>query len=185
MKLIVGLGNPGLSYMKTRHNIGFVFLDEIIKKYNFKIDKEKFSGKYTIEQINDEKIIFLKPQTYMNLSGESISKFVEFYKIKTEDILVIYDDIDLDVGRIRLKRKGSSGGHNGVENIIECLGTENFNRLKIGISKDELIDTKDYVLGKFTEEDEEVLTKIKPKVVELFEDFLNISFDELMKKYNS
>lgn len=185
MKLIVGLGNPGLSYMKTRHNIGFVFLDEIIKKYNFKIDKEKFLGKYTIEQINDEKIIFLKPQTYMNLSGESISKFVEFYKIKTEDILVIYDDIDLDVGRIRLKRKGSSGGHNGVENIIECLGTENFNRLKIGISKDELIDTKDYVLGKFTEEDEEVLTKIKPKVVELFEDFLNISFDELMKKYNS
>ena len=138
------------------------------------------------KQINKgEKILLVKPLSYMNLSGEVVGKFVNFFKIDINDILVISDDLDLEVGRIRLRSKGSSGGHNGLKNIALHLNTEDFKRLKIGISNNKLIDTKDYVLGKFSKEDKETIEKMKPTIDELLEDFLNLDFDRLMGKYNN
>ena len=159
MKLIVGLGNPGKEYEKTRHNIGFNILDLYLKKYNLKLDKEKFNGKYTKTKINEEEVIFLEPQTFMNASGDSVRKIMDFYKIKPEDILIIQDDLDMDIGKIKLKEKSSSGGHNGIKDIEEKLGTNDIKRLKVGISNNKMMDTKDYVLGKFSKEDVETLAK--------------------------
>ena len=146
MKLIVGLGNPGIEYENTRHNIGFYYLDLIAKELNISNFKEKFNGYYQKVKYKNEDIILLKPLSYMNLSGEVVVKYVNYYKIKPEDILVIHDDLDLDVGRLKLRANGSSGGHNGIKNIILNLGDENFKRLKIGISKSNEMDTKNYVL---------------------------------------
>ncbi|MDO5517953.1 MAG: aminoacyl-tRNA hydrolase, partial [Clostridium sp.] len=123
MFLIVGLGNPGAQYENTRHNIGFKVIDNIAKEYNIEINRQKFKGIYGEGFINGEKVILLKPTTYMNLSGESVREVVDFYKLTCEDIVVIYDDISLDVGRLRLREKGSAGGHNGIKSIIAHLGT--------------------------------------------------------------
>ena len=185
MKLIVGLGNPGKEYENTRHNTGYIFIDSFAKKLNITFDKEKFNGLYAETTINGEKILLVKPLSYMNLSGEVVGKFVNFFKIDINDILVISDDLDLEVGRIRLRSKGSSGGHNGLKNIALHLNTEDFKRLKIGISNNKLIDTKDYVLGKFSKEDKETIEKMKPTIDELLENFLNLDFDRLMGKYNN
>ena len=185
MKLIVGLGNPGKEYENTRHNIGFIFIDNFAKSLNVNIDKKKFDGLYNEVNINNEKVILLKPQTYMNLSGESIIKFVNFYKINIEDILIINDDLDLDFGRIRLRMNGSSGGHNGLKNIILHLGTTDFKRLKVGISNNKLIDTKDYVLGKFKKEEKETLDTLKELINNILTDFISMDFDKLMCKYNN
>ena len=185
MKLIVGLGNPGKEYENTRHNTGYIFIDSFAEKLNVTFDKQKFNGLYAETTINGEKILLVKPLSYMNLSGEVVGKFVNFFKIDINDILVISDDLDMEVGRIRLRSKGSSGGHNGLKNIALHLNTEDFKRLKIGISNDKLIDTKDYVLGKFTKEEKEVIEKMKPTIDELLSDFLNLDFDRLMGKYNN
>lgn len=184
MKLIVGLGNPGKEYEKTRHNIGFMVLDEIAKELEEDFSKNKFSGLYFVKTINNEKVIFLKPQKYMNLSGEVVQEFVSYFNISREDILVICDDLDLPLGKLRLRKKGSSGGHNGLKNIELHLNTSEFKRLKVGISNNKLIDTKDYVLGKFTNEDEKILTdKIKQaSIISL--DFIKLDFDNLMSTYN-
>ena len=147
MKLIIGLGNPGREYENTRHNIGFMVLDNYLKDTSW---QSKFQALYTTQNIHNEKIIFLKPTTYMNLSGNAIREFLNFYKLTPEDILVIHDDLDLPIGTYRLKTNSSAGGHNGIKSIIENLGTNAFLRLKVGISKNTNIDTKDYVLGKFT-----------------------------------
>ena len=185
MKLIVGLGNPGKEYENTRHNIGYIFIDSLADKLGVSIDKKKFNGLYTEAVINNEKVLLVKPLSYMNLSGEVVEKFVNFYKIDINDILIINDDLDLDVGRVRLRLKGSSGGHNGLKNIALHLKTEDFKRLKIGISNNKLIDTKDYVLGKFTKEDKEIINNLKYKIVNLLMDFVNTDFDKLMAKYNN
>lgn len=185
MKLIVGLGNPGKEYENTRHNIGYIFIDSLADKLGVSIDKKKFNGLYTEAVINNEKVLLVKPLSYMNLSGEVVEKFVNFYKIDINDILVINDDLDLDVGRVRLRLKGSSGGHNGLKNIALHLKTEDFKRLKIGISNNKLIDTKDYVLGKFTKEEKEIINNLKDKIVNLLMDFVNTDFDKLMAKYNN
>ena len=145
MKLIVGLGNPGKEYEKTRHNTGFMALDSFAQKNGVVIDKKKYNGLYADATINGEKIILLKPQTFMNLSGECVRKYVDYFKIKVEDILVINDDLDLEVGRLRLRRNGDSAGHNGLKNIELNLGTKDFKRLKIGIYNYELW-TMDYEL---------------------------------------
>lgn len=185
MKLIVGLGNPGKEYENTRHNIGYIFIDSLADKLGISIDKKKFNGLYTEAVINNEKVLLVKPLSYMNLSGEVVEKFVSFYKIDINDILIINDDLDLDVGRVRLRLRGSSGGHNGLKNIALHLKTEDFKRLKIGISNNKLIDTKDYVLGKFTKEDKEIINNLKDKIVNLLMDFVNTDFDKLMAKYNN
>ncbi len=185
MKLIVGLGNPGKEYENTRHNTGYIFIDSFAEKLNISFDKQKFNGLYAETTINGEKILLVKPLSFMNLSGEVVGKFVNFYKIDINDILVISDDLDMEVGRIRLRYKGSSGGHNGLKNIALHLNTEDFKRLKIGISNNKLMDTKDYVLGKFSKEEKEVIEKMKPTINELLQDFLNLDFDRLMGKYNN
>ena len=183
MKLIVGLGNPGQEYQNTRHNVGFYYIDLFASKNNLKL-KEKFKGMYVKTNINGEDIILLKPSTFMNLSGESVIKFVNYYKIIPEDILVIHDDLDIEIGRLKLKENGSSGGHNGIKSIIDNLQTENFKRLKVGISKNNLLDTKDYVLGKFSEQEKEIIRQNEDKVLNILIDYLKIPFNDLMSKYN-
>ncbi len=184
MKLIVGLGNPGKEYESTRHNIGFMVLDKLADSFRFSFQKEKFQGIYGETSINNEKIIFLKPLKYMNLSGEVVRDFIHFFKIPAEDILIIHDDLDLSVGKIKLRQKGSSGGHNGLKDIEKNIGTNEYKRIKIGISNNKQLDTKDYVLGKFTTEEKELLNPILDEMPSLIESFLSITFEQLMTRYN-
>ena len=182
MKLVVGLGNPEKKYEFTRHNCGFRAIDYYASKNNLSF-KSKFNGHYAETIVNNTKLILLKPQTYMNLSGESVIKFVNYYNINIEDILVIYDDVDFEVGTFKIRRGGSSGGHNGIRNIIDNLKTENIGRVRIGISKNE-IPLMDYVLGKFTPEEDKKIASILPQVANIINDFSNHNIDELMEKYN-
>lgn len=184
MMLIVGLGNPGKEYENTRHNIGFMSIDNIAKYFNVSIDKNKFNGLYTQFSYNDEKIILLKPQKYMNLSGEVIRDFVKFFKIDINDILVICDDLDTPVGTYRLRYKGSSGGHNGLKNIELHLSTKEYKRIKVGISNNKMIDTKDYVLGKFSKDELDLLNPIIENMPNVIKDFITLPFDNVMNKYN-
>lgn len=184
MKLIIGLGNPGKKYENTRHNAGFMAIDEAAKHFNVNITKEFKNGLCAEFIHNNEKVIFLKPQKFMNLSGEVVREYVDFYKIDIDDILVIYDDMDTDTGAFKLKLKGSSGGHNGLKDIERHLGTQVYKRFKIGISKSEFIPVVDYVLGKFTDNEKkevENVIKIAPSVIE---DYLSDSFERVMSKYN-
>lgn len=186
MKLIVGLGNPGKEYANTRHNIGFSFLDYYVSAHNFIGNwKNKYNGLYFETNINGEKVIFLKPQSYMNLSGGVVYQFVNFYKIVVEDILVISDDLDLLVGNFKLKSNGSCGGHNGLRDIEKCLGTQNYKRLKIGISNDKLLDTKDYVLGKFSKEEKTIYDELFKSLYNVVDEYFELNFSNLMSKYNS
>ena len=181
MKLVVGLGNPGNEYKNTRHNAGFMMLDNYLGDVSW---KDKFKGLYYETNINGEKAIFLKPCMYMNLSGEVVKKYIDFFKIDIEDILIISDDLDLDIGVYRLKQTGSSGGHNGLKNIEACIGTKDYKRLKIGISKNDNIDTKDYVLGKLDKESMTELEKVSSIVNNILDDFFVLDFNQLMNKYN-
>ena len=183
MKLVVGLGNPGDEYNNTRHNIGFIFVDNYCKKNNY-VFKEKFNGLYSKVNIFNETVIFLKPLSFMNLSGTVVKKFVDYYKIELSDILVIHDDLDIPVGKIKLKYKGSSGGHNGIKNIISELQSEDFNRFKVGISKNDKINIVDYVLGKFSMEDKNKIDKILEYSNNIIDDFIRYNFEKVMSKYN-
>ena len=176
MKLIVGLGNPGDEYKNTRHNIGFRYIDLMSKSLNITSFREKFNGLYARDKYMGEDIILLKPLSYMNLSGEVVVKFLDYFKIKPEDVLIIHDDLDMPLGRIKLKENGSSGGHNGIKNIILNLNTEKFKRLKIGIAKNKDIETKDYVLGHFQKEEIEKLDNINSLVISLLNDYFKLSF---------
>lgn len=184
MKLIVGLGNPGAEYQNTRHNIGFQMIDLFAKSLGVDISKSKFNGLYGEINVAGEKVILLKPQSYINLSGEVIRKFVDFYKIDISDLIVISDDLDLNVGTFKIKKKGSSGGHNGLKNIELHLGTQEYKRIKIGISNNKKIDTKDYVLGHLSSSEQEMLSEVKKKVLQVLNDYFVMSFDNLMCKYN-
>lgn len=184
MKLIVGLGNIGKEYENTRHNIGFKSIDAVAVKNNVTISKEKFGGLYGEYSFNSEKIILLKPQKYINLSGEVIQAYVSFYKIDIEDIFIIHDDLDIEVGKYKLKYKGSSGGHNGLKDIENHLKTSEYKRLKIGISNNKNIDTKDYVLGKISKSEQELLDPIINLVPDIVESFLTLDFDKVMNIYN-
>lgn len=184
MKLIVGLGNPGKTYEKTRHNIGFIVIDSYVKKLNLSFFNSKFDGLYIKTNINGENVIFLKPQKFINLSGEVIIKFMNFFKILQEDILIINDDLDIECGKYKLKYKGSSGGHNGLKNIEMLLGNNIYKRLKIGISNNKLIETKDYVLGKISEDEEKKLNEVINQAHNIIDDYLIMDFNKLMNKYN-
>lgn len=135
MKLIIGLGNPGSKYRETKHNIGFIALDEIAFQENLSFNKSKFESFYAEGRLAKEKVLLIKPQTFMNESGRSIRLWIDYYHLDTEDILVIYDDMDLPAGKIRLRLQGGSGGHNGIKSIIQHLGTKSFNRIKIGVGR--------------------------------------------------
>lgn len=184
MKLVVGLGNPGREYEKTRHNIGFITIDNYADKLGISINKVKFNGLYGETLVNGEKVILLKPQSYINLSGEVIHKFVDFYKMSVDDVLIIHDDLDLNVGVYKIKQKGSSGGHNGLKNIELHLGTQEYKRIKIGISNNKDIDTKDYVLGKLSKEESDKLAEVEKQVLSILDDYFKVSFSDLMAKYN-
>ena len=184
MKLIVGLGNPGREYINKRHNVGFLVIDKLIEYYNCDNMKNKFGGLYSETTINNEKVIFLKPQEYINLSGIVIKRYVDYFKIDISDILVINDDLDLKTGSIKIKMSGSSGGHNGLKNIEFCLGTKDYKRIKIGISNNKLIDTKDYVLGKIDDDDMKLIKSIVEMSPKIINDYFNMSFSNLMTKYN-
>lgn len=185
MKLIVGLGNPGKEYENTRHNAGFKFIDEYAKSKGLTFNQNKFKGLYTTFINNGEKIIFLKPQKYMNLSGEVVRDFVNFFKINIEDILIICDDLDTPLGKIKIKYKGSSGGHNGLKNIEQNLNTNEYKRIKIGISNDKNQDRINYVIGKMPKEDLEKLNEVISHSPEILNDYLTLKFDNLMNKYNT
>ena len=184
IKLIVGLGNPGNSYSNTRHNIGFMTIDRFTNSRNVKFDKQKFSGIYAEEIINGNKIIYLKPQKFMNLSGEVVKEFTSYFKIEIKDILVISDDVSLPTGKIRLRSKGSSGGHNGLKNIELNLNTQKYKRMKIGIGNNNKYDMKDYVLGKFSKQELEILDITFNQTNEILQSLFENDFEELMCKYN-
>ena len=181
MKLVVGLGNPGKEYENTRHNIGFMVLDEYLDENNW---KKKFDGLYQIITINQEKVLFLKPLTFMNLSGISVRKAVDFYDILISDILVIQDDLDLPFGKHRIKKNSSSGGHNGIKSIISSLNSDAFCRLKLGISHDRSFDTIDYVLGKFSKEDLKYWSDNYSKYFEIIESFVINGADKTISELN-
>ena len=185
-KLIVGLGNYGSEYEYTRHNIGFLLLDRLRDIYalDFKYDK-KFMAEVCIKTINSEKVFFLKPMTYMNLSGESIYKIMNYYKLDIDDIIVIVDDLNLELGAIRVRYKGSSGGHNGLKNIEANLHTNAYKRIRIGIGAKGNAIQKDYVLSKFSTEEINILDKQFILVSEAISDFIaNIPFEKILTKYN-
>lgn len=184
MKLIVGLGNPGSIYDNTRHNVGFMLLDYIFKSSSF-VENKKMSAMEYITSINGEKVIIIKPLTYMNLSGESVIKYVNFYKINVDDILVIQDDLDMPLGRIKLIYNHGDGGHNGIKDITLKLSSKNFLRVKIGIGKSSLLETKDYVLGKFKEEERDKLLEVFLGLRDIVNDYVSMNMDCLLQKYNS
>lgn len=179
MKVIVGLGNPGKQYEKTRHNAGFLVIDEVASKLGISISTNKFKALIGEAFVGTEKVILVKPQTFMNLSGESVGEVVRYYNVDSEDLLVISDDMDITVGSLRLREKGSSGGQKGVKSIIDHLGTNEFLRLKVGIGKSSNIKTVDWVLGKI---DEDTAIHVGAKCVE---DFINGKrTEQLMNEYN-
>ena len=184
MKLVVGLGNKGREYENTRHNMGFMLVDRYLQYKNITDKfKEKFNAIYIETTINNEKVIFIKPMTYMNNSGIAVRAFVDFYKLNSEDILVISDDLDLDLGKFRLRRNGSSGGHNGLKSIISHLGTDNFKRLRIGISNDK-DDVINYVLSKFSKKELNDIDTMFDTLVDVLDDYFVMDFTSLMSKYN-
>ena len=186
MYIIAGLGNPGREYVNTRHNTGFEAIDTIASKYNIKLNKEKFKAVYGEGFIAGEKVLLLKPQTYMNLSGESLRDFVNWYKVDTENIIIIYDDISLPVGKIRIRPKGSAGGHNGIKSIIFQLGTDVFPRIKIGVGAPQNIDydLADYVLGKFSKDEIEILIKTVIRTTEAVETIIKHGTEKAMSGFN-
>lgn len=187
MKLIVGLGNPGNEYHKTRHNAGFMAIDELVKHYGFDKNYQDFQSDIFISRVNNEKIIFVKPLTYMNLSGQSVLQLVEYYKIPLEDILIIHDEKDFPVFKIQLKQGGSAGGHNGLKSVIQYLQSNDFKRLRIGIDKPRNPQNlTNYVLKPLSNQDQIIfqanLNKIKP----FLKDWTaKKSFDFIMSRYNS
>ncbi len=184
MKLIVGLGNPGEKYENTRHNAGFLALDNFSQKYNIKFKYEsKFEGFIGELSFLGEKVLFLKPLTYMNLSGNSVIKVINYFKIPLNEVLVIYDDVDIELGHIRLRKSGSSGGHKGIKSIIEHFKSEDFKRIRIGISKGD--DIIDYVLARFSQKEKELLNVALENISEAIRFFIiGKNFEQIMNQYN-
>ena len=185
MKLIVGLGNPGKEYENTRHNMGFRMIDYYLKSLDIiPTWSEKFNGYYFQTLINGDKVLFIKPKTFMNRSGDCVRAFVDYYNIDIDDILVISDDLDLNIGNYKLKANGSCGGHNGLRDIELKLNTSEYKRLKIGVSNDKNVDTKDYVLGNISKEDNKILEEVYKILIGVLNDYFKIDFGDLMSRYN-
>lgn len=185
MYLIVGLGNPEADYSKTRHNMGFNAVNKIAEKYGIEINKKKFDGLMGEGTIENEKIILLKPQTYMNLSGKSIIQVINFYKIPLENICVIYDDMDIEKGQIKIRKKGSAGSHNGMKSVIAEIGSTEFARIRVGIGKPKFEgDAINYVIGAIPEEEIKILDEATTKAADAMVEMLKIGVDNAMNKYN-
>ncbi|MCQ6276720.1 aminoacyl-tRNA hydrolase [Bacillus sp. V3B] len=185
MKLIVGLGNPGKQYAQTRHNIGFEVIDALADRLHISLDQAKFKGIYGSGIVQGEKVFLLKPLTYMNLSGESISAMINYFQMDIDDLVVIYDDLDLPVGRIRLRQKGSAGGHNGIKSTISHLGTQEFNRIRVGINRPSNgMTITDYVLGRFTQEEQELIKVAVERSADACEEWIRKPFLQVMNTHN-
>jgi len=184
MYLLAGLGNPGREYDMTRHNIGFEVIDYMADKYKIKVKKLKFKSLYQKAEIEGFEVLLLKPQTYMNLSGESIRDAAEFYKIPTENIIVISDDVNLDEGRIRIRKGGSAGGHNGLKSIIYQLNSDNFVRIRVGVGKKENEELADFVLSRFTKEQIPILEKAIINAASSAVEIMKNGVESAMNKFN-
>ena len=187
MFVIVGLGNPGKKYENTRHNAGFISLDALANKYGISISEKKHKALCGTGIIEGNKVLLVKPETFMNLSGESVRSVMDFYKIDPEeDMLVIYDDISLAPGNIRIRKKGSAGGHNGIKSIIAHTGTQNFMRIKVGVGeKPSGWDLADYVLGHFSEEDNTKIKEIMPDIIQAATLMVQGDVDKAMNNFNA
>ena len=185
MYIIVGLGNPSREYEATRHNIGFDAITRISDNYNIPLNMKKHKALCGSGFIEGQKVIIAQPQTYMNLSGESVRELSDFYKVPAENIIIIYDDISLDVGQLRVRPKGSAGGHNGIKSIITHLGTQNFQRIKVGVGeKPKNWDLADYVLGAFSKDDRKLVDEALERTAKAAALIVQGEIDEAMNLYN-
>lgn len=185
MYLIVGLGNPEAEYARTRHNMGVDVINEIADKYKIVISREKYNGLYGIGEIENKKVILLKPQTFMNLSGDSVIEFVNFYKIDINNVIVVYDDIDTEPGKIRIRPKGGPGTHNGMKSVVARLNSEQFPRVRVGIGMPEFKhDLINYVIGSISDEDYNVLKSGIIKAAEAVVSIIKVGIDNTMNKFN-
>ncbi len=185
MKIVVGLGNPTAQYVGTRHNVGFSVINELAEQYNISMEVKKHKAIFGKGIIEGEKVILAMPQTYMNSSGESVRELVDYYKSKPQSVIVVYDDINLAVGRLRIRKKGSAGGHNGMKNIIRHLGTEDFPRVRVGVGeKPKHMDLADYVLSKFDKEDLPVIRRGCTMACEAIAMIIRENVEAAMNEYN-
>lgn len=186
MYLIVGLGNPGKRYEKTRHNVGFSAIDKIAERLDIDVSKLKFKGQFGQGTYKGEKVILLKPQTYMNNSGESVQAFYKYYNIENDRLIVLVDDIDIDFGTVRIKKKGSAGTHNGMKSIIQMLGHGDFSRIKIAVGKKpSYMDLANFVLGRFTSDETEIIEKEIDLAADSVLDIIEAGLDYAMNHTNS
>lgn len=186
MYLIVGLGNPEPEYSKTRHNMGFDVINKIASKYEIELTRNKFNGIYGSGVIEEEKVILLKPQTFMNLSGQCVKPFIDFYKIPLENVLIIYDDMDVEIGNIKVRKQGGPGSHNGVKSVVHELAAEKFPRIRVGIGRPvDDYDAIDYVIGKVEDENYQKLELGIDKAVNAVVEYLKNGIDIAMNKLNS
>ena len=184
--IVVGLGNPGAQYLHTRHNAGFLAIDYICEKYNARVNKSAHKGLVGEATIGGKRVLLVKPQTFMNLSGECVRAALDFYKISPDNLIIIYDDISLDVGRLRVRRDGSAGGHNGIKSILEHLGTKTFPRIKVGVGQKPHpdYDLASWVLSEFKADELKALEGTFPTVCEGLEKILTTSIDDAMQFCN-
>ncbi len=186
MRWIVGLGNPGTEYANTRHNVGFMVVDELARRHGGTVASSKCKALTGEIRIQNEKVALLKPMTYMNLSGESVRAFMDYYKVKLEDMIVVYDDLDTEVGRIRLRYQGSAGGHNGIKSIIQHTGTQTFNRVRVGISRPRPgVAVSDYVLSGFAKAEQAEVRRMVEEACDAIEYAIGHSFEQTMAKFNA
>lgn len=185
--LVVGLGNPGLQYERTRHNVGFMTVDLLMKQNDGNFNKHKFEAVFGECNIGKSRVLVVKPETYMNNSGKAVTQIAAFYKIPLDRIIVIYDDISLDVGKIRMRRNGSHGGHNGMKDIIELFGNNNIARIKIGVGQKPHpeYNLADWVLSKFPDSDKENLSAALEKATKATKEIITKGIDSAMNKYNN
>lgn len=185
MYLIIGLGNPEPEYSRTRHNMGFDVINKLSEKYDIDVKKEKFDGLYGNGIIENEKVILVKPQTYMNLSGEAIAQYANFYKVNLENIIVIYDDIDIETGVVKIRKKGGPGTHNGMKSVVHELNTTEFPRIRVGTgSKENITDLINYVISKVSQEEYKELEQGIDKAAEAVVEILKIGIDNAMNRLN-
>ncbi|MDD4334069.1 MAG: aminoacyl-tRNA hydrolase [Desulfotomaculaceae bacterium] len=186
MKLIAGLGNPGREYAATRHNIGFMAIDRLAHKLGVSVDKKKFKALFTQGRIGPEKVLLAKPQTYMNLSGEAVSALLRWHKLGPADLIVVFDDMDLPPGKLRIRQEGGSGGHKGMESIIMSLGTEGFTRLRIGVGKpaDPGFDGAGYVLSRLAGDDVKIFEESVNLAAEAIHCMVSTGVENAMNEYN-
>lgn len=185
MKVIVGLGNPGSEYAATRHNVGFMAIDAVAAKYGVHVWRDKFSAQIGECVIGNEKVLLVKPQTYMNLSGEAVGPLLSWYKLPSDQMAVLYDDMDIEAGSARIRLKGSSGGHNGIKSILAHIGTEDFARFRIGIGRPaQGWSVIDHVLAKFGDADRRAVEDVVEKIVPAVECFVKNGIDLTMNRYN-